>query len=260
MSFSRSDAGFCRLAIKGGSSTTVSKRADTLAHRIDDLDEGNRAQCGHQKGPVFPTCRHSDLPEGEADTVIARSGSLVPQYEFPQPPSLQSSVNAAFAPAMAGTAADGEYVSLRIGGQKSKVNRPSSHYRSRGRTTIAGILSNPVSTHLCLKPQAPLLTGNESSWTVEENKQLVRIAPRHICILFRPFRNFSADVTRPYVRALEARRLPHVLVGATRLLLSPRHGSKAMYSEPPAGLGGLRFLLQFFPATPVFALQCFDMT
>ncbi len=24
-------------------------------------------------------------------------------------------------------------------------------------------------------------------------------------------------------------------------------------------LGGLRFLLQFFPAIPVFALQCFDM-
>src|SRR5262249_57090226 len=27
------------------------------------------------------------------------------------------------------------------------------------------------------------------------------------------FRNFSTDVTRPYVRALEARRIPHVLVG-----------------------------------------------
>ena len=41
----------------------------------------------------------------------------------------------------------------------------------------------------------------------------VPIRPRHICILFRRFRNFSTDVTRPYVRALEARRLPHVLVG-----------------------------------------------
>ena len=39
------------------------------------------------------------------------------------------------------------------------------------------------------------------------------IRPRHICILFRRFRNFATDVTRPYVRALEARRIPHVLVG-----------------------------------------------
>jgi hypothetical protein len=49
--------------------------------------------------------------------------------------------------------------------------------------------------------------------TVEEDKKIVSIAPRHICILFRRFRNFSADVTRPYVRALEARRVSHVLVG-----------------------------------------------
>ena len=54
---------------------------------------------------------------------------------------------------------------------------------------------------------------NESGWTVEENGNKVPIAPRHICILFRRLRNFSADVTRPYVRALEARRLPHVLMG-----------------------------------------------
>ena len=42
---------------------------------------------------------------------------------------------------------------------------------------------------------------------------LVSIRPRHIAILFRRFRNFRTDVTRPYVRELEARRIPHVLVG-----------------------------------------------
>jgi ATP-dependent exoDNAse (exonuclease V) beta subunit len=54
---------------------------------------------------------------------------------------------------------------------------------------------------------------NKSGWIVEENGGTVPIESRHICILFRRLRNFSADVTRPYVRALEARRLPHVLVG-----------------------------------------------
>src|SRR5262249_48147171 len=54
---------------------------------------------------------------------------------------------------------------------------------------------------------------NKSGWTVEEERRPVPIRPRHIAILFRRFRNVRADVTRPYVRALEARRIPHVLVG-----------------------------------------------
>jgi ATP-dependent exoDNAse (exonuclease V) beta subunit len=54
---------------------------------------------------------------------------------------------------------------------------------------------------------------NESGWTVEENGKWIAVSPRHICILFRRLRNFSTDVTRAYVRALEARRISHVLVG-----------------------------------------------
>ena len=54
---------------------------------------------------------------------------------------------------------------------------------------------------------------NESGWTVEEEGEAVPIRPRHVAILFRQFRNFGADITRPYVRAIESRRIPHVLVG-----------------------------------------------
>jgi ATP-dependent helicase/nuclease subunit A len=54
---------------------------------------------------------------------------------------------------------------------------------------------------------------SESGWIVEEDGKPTAIRPRHIAILFRRFRNFGADVTRPYVRALEGRRIPHVLVG-----------------------------------------------
>src|SRR5258705_1877720 len=54
---------------------------------------------------------------------------------------------------------------------------------------------------------------NKSGWTIEEEGARVPIKPRHIAILFRRFRNFGADVTRPYVRALESRRVPHVLMG-----------------------------------------------
>jgi ATP-dependent exoDNAse (exonuclease V) beta subunit len=45
-------------------------------------------------------------------------------------------------------------------------------------------------------------------------EQRVPIKPRHICILFRRFEKFgTADLTRSYVQALEARSVPHLLVG-----------------------------------------------
>jgi ATP-dependent exoDNAse (exonuclease V) beta subunit len=52
-----------------------------------------------------------------------------------------------------------------------------------------------------------------SGWTVEERGERVRVAARHVCLLFRRFKHFRDDATRPYQRALEARRIPHVLVG-----------------------------------------------
>ncbi len=54
-----------------------------------------------------------------------------------------------------------------------------------------------------------------SGWTVTEREapeRRVPIEPRHVCILFRRLNSFGDDVTRPYIRALEARHLPHVLV------------------------------------------------
>ena len=55
----------------------------------------------------------------------------------------------------------------------------------------------------------------QSGWTVTEREaaeKRVPIEPRHVCILFRRLNSFGTDVTRPYIRALEARHIPHVLV------------------------------------------------
>jgi ATP-dependent exoDNAse (exonuclease V) beta subunit len=46
-----------------------------------------------------------------------------------------------------------------------------------------------------------------------ETEHLVPIQARHICLLFRRFISFQEDMTRPYVEALEARAVPHLLVG-----------------------------------------------
>ena len=54
---------------------------------------------------------------------------------------------------------------------------------------------------------------SDSGWKVEENGRAAAVEPRHICILLRRFQRYRDDVTRPYVRALEARRVPHVLLG-----------------------------------------------
>jgi ATP-dependent helicase/nuclease subunit A len=60
---------------------------------------------------------------------------------------------------------------------------------------------------------------NESRWKVSERNRTtgaverVDVKPRHICLLFRRFTSFNDDVTRPYVEALEARDIPHLLVG-----------------------------------------------
>jgi ATP-dependent exoDNAse (exonuclease V) beta subunit len=162
--------------------------------------------------------RRADVAIYQQVKQMVLSRGAVPLYlntSFRSPPSLQSFVNAAFEPAMAGTAADGEYVPLEnwrpeITGRPTIIALPVPRpYNDRGNITKA-----PIDASL------PEATGafidwlvNESGWTVEEEKKQVAIAPRHICILFRRFRNFSADVTRPYVRALEARRVSHVLVG-----------------------------------------------
>jgi ATP-dependent exoDNAse (exonuclease V) beta subunit len=58
----------------------------------------------------------------------------------------------------------------------------------------------------------------KSDWTVTERdrpNERLKVQSRHVCLLFRRFRSHLADVTRPYVRALEARHLPHLLVGGT---------------------------------------------
>ncbi|MEM9599101.1 MAG: 3'-5' exonuclease, partial [Acidobacteriota bacterium] len=45
----------------------------------------------------------------------------------------------------------------------------------------------------------------------------VPIRWRHVCILFRRFQSFGRDVSDPYLRELEAREVPHLLVGGRSL-------------------------------------------
>ncbi len=56
----------------------------------------------------------------------------------------------------------------------------------------------------------------DSGWTVTEREApdtRVPVQARHICILFRKFLGYTGDLALPYARALEAREVPHLLVG-----------------------------------------------
>ncbi len=134
-------------------------------------------------------------------------------------PALQEAVNAAFGPRMEDAApSQAGYVPLRpwrpaAADQPALIALPvPAPYGPYGRITdraIEASLPDAVGAFV------EWLVG-ASGWTVTERERpevRVPIAPRHVCLLFRRFRSGRVDVTRPYLRALESRRVPHVLVG-----------------------------------------------
>lgn len=139
---------------------------------------------------------------------------------FRSVPSIQRAVNAAFEPKMQGSRDGGqaEYVALepfradpedRPSIVVLPVPRPYSDWGSIADWKIGESFPDAVGafTDWLIR---------ESGWKVTEREDPsspVPIEARHICILFKRFQAFRDDVTRPYIRALEARRIPHVLVG-----------------------------------------------
>ena len=141
---------------------------------------------------------------------------------FRSVPSLQQAVNAAFEPWMQGSpdGSQAAYVPLEPARPEAParpslialpVPRPWVDYGNRARIVnyrIEDSLPDAVGAFVDW-------LVNTSGWTVTERGQdePVPVQPRHVCLLFRRFKRFRDDVTRPYVRALEVRRVPHVLVG-----------------------------------------------
>ncbi len=153
---------------------------------------------------------------------LAGLGAEVVQLttSFRAVPEIQAAINAAFEPEMQGGehGSQADYVPLRgwrsaVEGRPSlvalPVPRPYGDYGTIVQFRIEESFPDAVGGFVAWLVE-------ESGWTVTEPGRpdtLVAIAPRHVCLLFRRFKSWQTDVTRPYVRALEARRVPHVLVG-----------------------------------------------
>ena len=139
---------------------------------------------------------------------------------FRSVPEIQDCVNAAFEPHMCG-AEDGSqatYVGLEsfrepVVGQPTvvalPVPRPYSHFGQIRNYAVESSYPDAVGAFV-------EWVVNDSKWTVTDRDNPAERRPvkaRDICILFRRYQSFNKDVTQGYVRALEARRVTHVLVG-----------------------------------------------
>ncbi len=158
----------------------------------------------------------------DAKRQLREAGAEVLQLttSFRSLPELQVFVNAAFSPLMR-VGADGsqaEYVALEpyreaVADRPSvvalPVPRPYGDYGRIANFRIEESLPDAVGAYVDW-------LVNQSGWTIESPEDAgvrIPLEARHVCLLFRRFKSFGNDVTRPYVRALEARRVPHVLVG-----------------------------------------------
>ena len=167
------------------------------------------------------------LYESIKDRLVAEGAELLYlTTSFRGAPAIQDAVNAAFSAAMTGphqgrpsaTSTQARYVALEHF-RDENVEQPA---------IVALPIPRPYSewgkvTAYAVTRSLPDTVGafvdwliHESNWTVSERGatgERVPLEARHICLLFKRFQSYGDDLTRSYVRALEARRVPHVLVG-----------------------------------------------
>ncbi len=152
----------------------------------------------------------------------ASGGALIElNVSFRSSPEIQTVVNAAFAPIMSDeSSTQARYVPLApyktaVETQPAIVALPVSRPYGDFGTPVDWKINESLPEDVAAFVDWLV---NESGWTVTERERpqvRVPIQPRHICLLFRRLRHFSTDVTRPYVQALEAHRIPHLLVGGS---------------------------------------------
>jgi ATP-dependent helicase/nuclease subunit A len=156
----------------------------------------------------------------EVKQLLLKSGAELLQLttSFRSVPSIQAMINRAFLPHMDGNAAklQASYVPLsrfreEYTKQPSIVALPvPKPYQSRfSQVAVNASLPDAIAAFVAWLVE-------KSAWTIPKPGnpgERIPLASNHICLLFRRFVSFDDDMARPYIRALEARNLPHLLVG-----------------------------------------------
>ena len=141
-------------------------------------------------------------------------------------PEIQRFVNAAFAPEMTGdeVTRQAQYIPLEearpgYDAQPALVALPVP--KPYGRSGFGALRASAKSIEASLPDAVGAYIAwltEKSGWTIAEKQAdgseiRVPLRARHIALLFRRFVSFGDDVTRAYVDAIEARGIPHLLVG-----------------------------------------------
>jgi len=133
---------------------------------------------------------------------------------------IQHLVNAAFETEMQDDAASGQADYAPLHGDTPAIPKQPSIVALPAPRPYGAMKVSKISIDACLPETIGAFIEwlvRESGWKVrdpEDPSQLLPISSRHICLLFRRFTNFGKDITRDYVRSLEAREIPHLLVGS----------------------------------------------
>lgn len=144
------------------------------------------------------------------------------QTSFRSVPAIQHFVNAAFRDDMDGdrAALQADYVPL-LPHRSDTPEQPAIVALPIPYPYGKSIYGPPQVTQSALNEAQPGAIGAfvawmlspDCSWTVASGRERRKIVASDICLLFRRFLHFGADITRDYVEALEARGIPHLLVG-----------------------------------------------
>jgi len=156
----------------------------------------------------------------EVKQLLLNNGAELLQLttSFRSLPSIQAMINKAFTPYMDGNADNlqASYVPLspfrqEYAEQPSIVALPVPRpYRQKfSMQAVEESLPDAIAAFVAWLIQ-------KSGWTIPKPgspNDRIPLRDNHVCLLFRRFVSWDEDITRPYVRALEARNLSHLLVG-----------------------------------------------
>ena len=152
----------------------------------------------------------------------AGASAVTLQTSFRSVPAIQHFVNAAFRDDMNGDrdALQADYVPL-LPHRPAAPEQPAVVALPIAYPYGKSIYGPPQVTQTALNEAQPGAIGAfvawmlspECSWTVASGEGRRKIVASDVCFLFRRFMHFGRDITREYVESLEARGIPHLLVG-----------------------------------------------
>ncbi len=158
------------------------------------------------------------------EQLVARGAAAVTlNTSFRAVPEIQAFINAGFAAAMHenATTMQATYEPLArkrdpIGDQPAVIALPVPRPYGGGRFRKVAAKAIEASLPEAVAALVESLIGSGiqvSERRLDGGEDLRPIQARDVCILFRRFVKWDEDATRPYVDALEARNVPHLLVG-----------------------------------------------